>query len=476
MQLNTGTKMFCSCSALYGGAENSQTCPVCLGLPGTLPSVNKTAVEHGVKAAAALNCSISPVSRFARKNYMYPDLPKGYQISQYDEPLAVNGYLDIYIGGRKKRIGISRIHFEEDAGKLLHSEKSTDNNKTRVDFNRCGVPLLEIVSGPEIESPEEAKEYLKSLKKTLEYLDICDCNMEEGSLRCDANTSIRKTGTKKPGTRTEIKNLNSFRGVEKALRHEIRRQVNIIESGEKISRETLSWDAGKNITVFLRGKEDLEDYRYFPEPDLLPLQITEKMIKKAVSSLPELPDKKRLRFIEQYGLTEEQAEIITSSTGLADFFEETSEKTGFIKSLSKWITGEVLRSLKENNCGISGFPVSPERLAELVNISENRTINLKTAKNIFNIMLTCNLSPEEIVKRNGLEQVSGIERIAPVISRVLADNPDQVKKYCGGKKNLLGFFFGRVMELTGGKADPALVNNLLKKELENLTENSGEGS
>ncbi|HQQ85858.1 MAG TPA: Asp-tRNA(Asn)/Glu-tRNA(Gln) amidotransferase subunit GatB [Candidatus Marinimicrobia bacterium] len=461
-QLLTDTKIFCSCKNAYGAPPNSLTCPVCLGMPGTLPVLNRKAVEYAIKMGLATDCSITTFSRFARKNYFYPDLPKGYQISQYDEPLCRNGKIKIQVNGVEKNIGITRIHLEEDAGKSIHG---FDN--TLVDFNRCGVALIEIVSEPDLRSPEEAYAYLIKLKQILEYLEICDCNMEEGSLRCDANISLRPIGEEKFGTKTEMKNMNSFRGVERALRFEIERQKAILEKGENIIQQTMLWDEAKGEARPMRSKEESHDYRYFPEPDLVPLEVDENWKTKISNDLPELPDQKYFRFLNKYNLRHYDAAILTSDKYLAEYFERINDLINDPQLVSKWIQGEVLRTLSQKNLTPKQIPLAAENLGELLNLIKAGTISANIAKEVFDKMVENNESAKIIVEREKLIQVSDDSELEQIIQTVISENPNEVERYRRGAKNLFAFFMGQVMKKTKGKANPSVANNLLKKALDN---------
>jgi len=461
-QLLTDTKIFCSCKNAYGAPPNSLTCPVCLGMPGTLPVLNRKAVEYAIKMGLATDCSITAFSRFARKNYFYPDLPKGYQISQYDEPLCQNGKIKIQVNGIEKNIGITRIHLEEDAGKSIHG---FDN--TLVDFNRCGVALIEIVSEPDLRSPEEAYAYLIKLKQILEYLEICDCNMEEGSLRCDANISLRPIGEEKFGTKTEMKNMNSFRGVERALRFEIERQKAILEKGKNIIQQTMLWDEAKGEARPMRSKEESHDYRYFPEPDLVPLEVEENWKTKILNDLPELPDQKYFRFLNKYNLRHYDAAILTSDKYLAEYFERVNDLINDPQLVSKWIQGEVLRTLSQKNLTSKQIPLAAENLGELLNLIKAGTISANIAKEVFDKMVENNESAKIIVEREKLIQVSDDSELEQIIQTVISENPNEVERYRRGAKNLFAFFMGQVMKKTKGKANPSVANNLLRKALDN---------
>jgi len=462
-QLKTRTKIFCGCSTEFGAPPNTHVCPVCLGMPGVLPVLNKKVVEYAITMALATGCSIEETSRFARKNYFYPDLPKGYQISQYELPIALNGFIDIEVDGESRRIGITRIHMEEDAGKLNH-----DPNRpvSHVDLNRTGVPLIEIVSEPDIRSPEEAGAYLRQLRSIIRYVGICDGNMEEGSFRCDANISLRPKGEKAFGTRTELKNLNSFKHVEKALHYEILRQQDILLSGEAVVQETRLWDPDKNRSNSMRGKEDAHDYRYFPDPDLLPLVIDAAWIDSIRATLPELPEAKKSRFMEQYDLPGYDAGVLTTSRKLADYFEACVSHHPSPKQLSNWIMGLLLGLLNAEGKSITESPVPAEHLAALVRLIDKGTISGKIAKKVFDEMAKTGDSPESIVEKKGLVQVSDTGQIEEIVDTVLAENSAQVDQYRGGKTKVFGFFVGQVMKATRGQANPAIVNQILKQKLD----------
>lgn len=464
-QLKTRSKIFCSCSTQFGAEPNQNTCPICLGMPGVLPVLNREVVTFAIKMGIATNCTIASFCRFARKNYFYPDLPKGYQISQYELPLCQKGNVTINLNGNTQQIGITRIHMEEDAGKLIHGENLGQPDSSYVDFNRTGVPLIEIVSEPEIRSSEEAREYLLKLKAILEYLDICDCNMEEGSLRCDANISLRPEGEKKLGTKTELKNMNSFKNVQKAIEYEIKRQTHILNNGEKVIQQTRLWDVNKNETVPMRTKEEAHDYRYFPDPDLVPIVVNDEWIEKIRKDLPELPDEKKGRFVEQYKIPEYDAGVLTSSRLLADYYEKCVELFPQPKIISNWIMGDILRVLKTDDKEISDCPVTPKHLTDMLKMIDDKTISGKIAKTVFEEMYASGTPPAEIVKKKGLVQISDESSILKIIQEVLNKNPSEVEAYQKGKTKLLGFFVGQVMKATQGKANPALVNKLLKEKL-----------
>jgi len=464
-QLKTRTKAFCRCSTQFGDEPNSNVCPVCLGLPGALPVLNQEAVSMAVKTALAFGCTVHGQSIFARKNYFYPDLPKGYQISQYERPFSSGGAVEARLeDGTTKKIRLTRIHLEEDAGKSIHT--ATESG-TAVDLNRCGTPLIEIVSEPDIRSAEEAYGYLYRLRQTLLYLGVCDGNMEEGSLRCDANISVRKKGESRFGTRTEVKNMNSFRGVERAIKYEVERQISVLESGGEVKQETLLWDVDKQVVRPMRTKEEANDYRYFPDPDLLPLVIGEDWTAGMKKSLPELPQHRERRFVTEYGLPEYDANVLTVTRELADYFEQTAKLASGTdpKKVSNWIMGEVLAVLRERNLEIHEFKVKPEQLAGMFALIEKGTISGKIAKTVFEEMVESGKSPGGIVESRGLVQISDEGAIQRIVERVLADNPGQAAEYRAGKQKVFGFFMGQVMKETRGKANPQMVNELLRKAL-----------
>ncbi|MGE0369450.1 MAG: Asp-tRNA(Asn)/Glu-tRNA(Gln) amidotransferase subunit GatB [Candidatus Dadabacteria bacterium] len=460
-QLETESKIFSTASTAFGAEPNSQVTPVCLGMPGVLPVLNKKALELAVKAALALNCTIHERSRFARKNYFYPDLPKGYQISQYEEPYSSGGWLDIPSGEAVKRIRLTRIHMEEDAGKLVHDNTGSGS---LVDLNRAGEPLIEIVSEPDISDADEAVAYLKKLRSILRYIGVCDGNMEEGSLRCDANVSIRPKGSDKLGTKVEIKNVNSFKFIQRAIEYEIKRQEAVIESGGEIVQETRLYDADKGVTFSMRTKEEAHDYRYFPDPDLLPVEISTKAIEALKASLPELPDARRDRFEKDYGLPEYDAGVLTSSREIADYFEEALSHYKNPKTLGNWIMTEVLRELRDED-DISAFPVTADKLAGLLNLIEDGTISGKIAKDVFAEMVPGGGTAKEIVEKKGIKQISDKGELEGLIAGILEKHPDEISRYKGGDEKLIGFFVGQVMKATQGKANPKLVNEILRTEL-----------
>jgi aspartyl-tRNA(Asn)/glutamyl-tRNA(Gln) amidotransferase subunit B len=468
VQLNTRSKIFCECSTEFGAPPNTHVCPVCMGQPGVLPVLNKEVLYKAIKAGLALNGEIALYSKFDRKNYFYPDLPKGYQISQYDLPIMKNGYLDITLSsGEVKRIGITRMHMEEDAGKLIHSEGEA---VSYVDFNRAGVPLLEIVSEPDMRSSEEAYFYLKELRNIMKYIEVSDVNMEEGSLRCDANVSIRPKGEKRFGTKVEIKNMNSFNSVKRAIEYEIARQIEILESGGTIVQETRLYDAEKNKTFSMRTKEEAHDYRYFPEPDLPPIVIDKSLIEEIRNSLPELPVERRKRFVTEYSLTQFDANLLTEEKELADYFEYCVKNSRIEpKKFANWIQSEVLAVLNEKNITIKEFEniVQPGELINLLSFIEDGTISGKIAKDVFLEMINTRKCAREIIELKGLKQITDSSEIERWVNEVIDKNPKEVEKYRQGNEKILGFFVGEVMKLSKGKANPKLVNEILRKKLSN---------
>ncbi len=464
-QLSTESKIFCGCSTKFGSEPNSNVCPICLGHPGVLPVLNKKVVEYAILMGLATNCKIYERSIFARKNYFYPDLPKGWQTSQFEEPICGYGYLDVITSdGAEKRLGITRIHMEEDAGKSIHDQ----GLDTLVDLNRSGVPLIEIVSEPDMRTAEEAYLYLTKLKQILTYLDICDGNMEEGSLRCDANISIRLKGETELGTKTEVKNMNSFRNVERAINAEIERQIEIVEDGGIITQQTLLWDADLENVFPMRSKEESHDYRYFPEPDLMPIHIDEEWKKQIELSLPELPEDRLKRFVSEYKLPEYDAEILTSTKPLADYYEGILSITNDYKSASNWVMGDVLKKLKEEKVEVSAFPISPENLGKLIKLINDKTISGKIAKDIFPEMLKSDQDPSVIVKENNLVQITDTSALDGIADMVIENNQTQVQQFLNGKETVLGFFVGQVMKETKGKANPQVVNEILRTKLNAL--------
>ena len=459
-QMNTKSKIFCSCSTAFGAPPNSHTCPVCLGMPGSLPVLNRKVVESAVKLALATSSNLNRENQFARKNYFYPDLPKGYQISQFELPIAEHGELEIDAGDGAKRIGITRIHMEEDAGKLVHDEA---DGVSYVDLNRTGTPLLEIVSEPDLRSPEEAVAYLKKLHAIVRYLDICDGNMQEGSFRCDANISLRPRGQKEFGTRTELKNMNSFRNVQLALEFEERRQRDLLLDGGSITQETLLWNPDTGRTESMRGKEEAHDYRYFPDPDLVPVRLDEDMITILQNSLPELPDARRGRFMKDYELSDYDAAILTASRDLADYFETANEVCKQPKKLANFIGTELLRAFAAEE--MANCPIKPQALGKLLAMVEGGAISGKIAKTVFAEMVAGGGDPEQIVQAKGLVQMSNEDELVSLVREIIAANPEQAQQFRDGKDKVLGFFVGQLMKKTGGKANPQLANNLFRQEL-----------
>lgn len=464
-QLLTESKIFCGCSTAFGAEPNSQTCPVCTGMPGVLPVLNRKVLEFALRAALALHSEIAPRSVFARKNYFYPDLPKGYQISQFELPLSVGGYLEVDADGSSRRIRLRRIHMEEDAGKLVYEGTMETAGASLVDLNRTGVPLIEIVTEPDIRTPAEAGAFLRKLRSILRYLQVCDGNMEQGSFRCDANVSLRPAGSRELGVKTELKNMNSFRFVEKALQYEIDRQRAVLEDGGAIVQETRLWDALRGVTVGMRGKEEAHDYRYFPDPDLVPVVPEPAWVEEIRRSLPELPDEKEARFVRQHGLAGQEAKILTSSAELADFFEKTVQRFPKPKAVSNWILSEFLRELRRQDLEIDGCPVTPESLAAMLAMIENGTISGKIGKQVFEEMMRSGAAPEAIVREKGWVQIQDESEIALVVEKVLGEHPEEVAAFRKGKEKLLAFFVGQVMKATRGKASPKVVNDLLLRRL-----------
>ncbi len=465
-QLRTETKVFCGCRTSFGAAPNSQVCPVCVGLPGALPVLNTRAIDYAIKAALALGCTVQPESIFARKNYFYPDLPKGYQISQFDRPLALGGGVDITVGGSPLRVKLTRIHVEEDAGKSLHEGFPDSDTKAYIDYNRSGVPLIEIVSEPDMRSAEQAAEYFARLRDILVWIGASDGNMEEGSLRCDANVSVRPLGATTLGTRTEVKNLNSFRYLHKAIEYEVDRQIGVIESGGRIVQETRLWDSGANRTLSMRNKEEAHDYRYFPEPDLPPLLVDDARIARVRTSMPELPDARRQRFVAAYGLPEYDAGVLTQSSDLADYFEAVASSSGNAKAASNWVMGELLRTLKDRGVALGDIALTPVGLAGLIGLIDKGTISGSIAKDVFAKMVESGESADVIVTREGLAQIGDEDALAAIARAVVARNADAVAQYRAGKMQTFGFLVGQVMKDSGGRANPKLVNQLLRRELD----------
>jgi aspartyl-tRNA(Asn)/glutamyl-tRNA(Gln) amidotransferase subunit B len=462
-QLATKSKIFSGASTAYGAEPNTQACAVDLGLPGVLPVLNEQAVNMAVKFGLAIDADIAPYSVFARKNYFYPDLPKGYQISQFELPIVGNGHLDIEVDGINKRIGVTRAHLEEDAGKSLHENF---HGLSGIDLNRAGTPLLEIVSEPDMRSAKEAVAYMRKIHELVRYLGICDGNMQEGSFRCDANVSVRPKGQQQFGTRAEIKNINSFKFVEKAINHEIERQIELIENGGKVVQETRLYDSVKDETRSMRSKEEANDYRYFPDPDLLPVSVSEEFKSAVKEQLPELPDAKKLRFKQQYQLDDESAGILTSSRQLAEYFESVvAESACEAKLCANWITGDLVAALNKADLDITASPVNAQRLAELLKRIIDNTISGKIAKQVFELMWQSSTTADEIIAEKGLKQITDVGAIEAIIDKIIADNPEQVEQYLSGKDKVFGFFVGQVMKEMQGKANPAEVNNLLKNKL-----------
>src|SRR6266851_59185 len=465
VQLLTNSKIFCACSNRFGDAPNSNTCPVCLGLPGTLPILNKRVVEMATRASLAINCTVHEHSRFARKNYFYPDLPKGYQISQYELPLATGGWIEIEHGGGKKRIGITRLHLEEDAAKNLHEGFAESATKAYIDYNRCGTPLCEIVSEPDMHAPEEAHAYLTTLRQILLYTGVSDCNMEEGSLRCDANVSVRLRGTQEFGTKVEVKNLNSFRFLQKALEYEIERHIGVIESGGRISQETRLWNQSANRTDSMRSKEKAHDYRYFPEPDLLPVHVSAAWRDEIRRTLPELPDAKRARFVSSFGITPYDAEVLTNTQALADYFESVVKAGAPGKAAANWIQTELLRGLKDSGKEMNASPVSPTALAELLKLVESGKITGAIGKKVFATMFESGRGAAEIVAAEGLGARVADSAIEQAAREIIAKEPANVAKFKSGNEGVFKFFVGQVMKATRGQANPQAVNDILRRLL-----------
>ena len=459
-QLFTETKIFATASTKFGEGDNDQVTALCAGMPGTLPVLNKHAVDLAIKTGIALNCKVNSQSVFSRKQYFYPDLPKGYQISQYDKPVCSNGYVEFYVGEKLHRVKIERAHLEEDAGKSMHH-----GEYTLVNLNRAGIPLLEIVSAPDLRSSIEAAEYVKAIRQILRYIEVCDGNLEEGSMRCDCNVSVRKKGDPKLGTRTELKNINSFKFIEKAIDYEIQRQIDCVEAGEKIVQETRLYDSTKNKTFSMRSKEEAQDYRYFPDPDLLPLMIGEEWIEQTRKSLPELPFARAKRFVEVYGIPEYDASVLTQERNMAEYYEDVVKVSGNAKMASNWVMSELMRELKDNKVEIENSPMTSQNLGQLVRLIESGKISGKIAKQVFSEMWISKASPEDIIKKLGLEQINDESAIIKIIEDVMAQNADQVAQYRSGKDKVFGFFVGQVMKLSKGQANPDAVNRLLKEKL-----------
>ncbi len=459
-QLFTKSKIFSSASTEFGSGDNDHVTPVCAGMPGTLPVLNRHAVELGIKTGLALNCKVNPISVFSRKQYFYPDLPKGYQISQYDLPICTGGYVEFYMGDKLCKVPLERAHMEEDAGKSTHH-----GDYTLVNLNRAGIPLMEIVSGPAMHSPQEAAEYARAVRQILRYIDVCDGNLEEGSMRCDCNVSVRKRGVEKLGTKVELKNINSFKFIEKAIEYEIQRQIDAIETGELIVQETRLYDSTKNKTFSMRSKEEAQDYRYFPDPDLLPLVIGSEMVERVRKDLPELPLAKSQRFQTKYGLSEYDAHALTQEKEMSNYFEEVVRSGGEAKIAANWIMAELMRELKESKVEIQNSPLSAKSLGELLLFITQGTISGKMAKQVFAEMWKTQESPQSLIQKMGMEQITDEGAVARIVDDVMAQNPDQVAQFRSGKEKVFGFFVGQVMKLSKGQANPDVVNRLLKEKL-----------
>lgn len=468
-ELQTKTKIFCSCRTSFGADPNTNVCPVCLGLPGVLPVLNKKVLEYAVRAGLALNCEISRFSKFDRKNYYYPDLPKNFQTSQFDLPICEHGYLDVEVEGEKRRIRITRAHMEEDAGKLVHHGTSiTDSDYSLVDYNRTGTPLLEIVSEPDMRSAKEAVAYMEKMRAILQYVGISDCRMEEGSLRCDANVSVRPVGQKELGTKTEIKNINSFKGVERAIEYEAMRQAELLEDGGKVVQETRTWDEKEGVTKSMRTKEEANDYRYFPEPDLVPFTVSDEYIENIRKSLPELPDARKERYMKEFGLSSEDAVFMTNDKATADYFEAAVNAGADPKACVNWLMGEFASQLSTDGIEIAKAPVSAENLAALLKLISKGTISGKIAKKVFATMWKEGGNPEEIVKAQGLVQISDTAELSKLVDEVVGKNPKAVEDFKAGKKKAVGALVGQIMKATKGKANPRVINELLNKKLQSL--------
>ena len=462
VQLLTDSKMFCGCSTKFGSEPNTQTCQICIGMPGVLPVINKKAIEYVIKTGLAVNCKIASYSRFARKNYFYPDLPKGYQISQYELPICEHGYVEIADNGSTKKIMLTRIHLEEDAGKNIHEGAG---NYSLVDLNRAGTPLMEIVTEPDIRTPQEAAEFVKKLRTILRYISVCDGNMEQGSMRCDANVSMRPYGQREFGVKTEIKNMNSFKFIEKALDYEIKRQINVLKDRVKIIQETRLWNSERGVTESMRSKEEAHDYRYFPEPDLVPIEVEPSWIEQIKAKLIELPDSRQQRFINQYGLPEYDADLLVSERAMAEWFEQVVKLGADPKTVSNWMMGELTKLLNEENKQIEECGLKPEDLVGLLELINKGIISGKIAKTVFEEMYKTGKNADTIVKEKGLVQVSDESEIEKAVDEALAKNPGEVERFRAGEEKLIGFFVGQIMKATKGKANPKIVNELLKKKL-----------
>lgn len=463
-ELATNTKIFCSCENAFGGEPNTRVCPVCSGMPGTLPVLNKRVVDYAIKAGLAMNCEITKFGKQDRKNYFYPDLPKAYQISQFDLPLCQHGFIDISVDGETKRIGITRIHIEEDAGKLVHDDYG---NTSMADYNRCGVPLIEIVTEPDLRSPEEARVFLETLKSILEYTEVSDCKMQEGSLRCDVNVSIRPVGQKEFGTRCEMKNVNSFSAAYRAMQYEEKRQAKVLDEGGTVDQETRRWDDVHGVSTVMRSKEDAQDYRYFPEPDLVPIVVSDEWINEIKKTIPELPEQRKARYIAEYGLPEYDAFIITSSKTLADYFDACVSAGATPKIASNWLMGDISKILNEKELEPSSIPFTADHLAKMIALIEKGTISTSAAKKVLSSMFENPEDPEKIVEKLGLVQVSDEGAIKEMIDEVLKNNPQSIADYKAGKDKAIGFLVGQTMKMSRGKANPQIINKLLKEALDN---------
>lgn len=465
-ELKTKTKAFCSCSTEFGSEPNTHVCPVCLGMPGALPVLNKQVVEFAIRAGLAVNCEIQKYNKFDRKNYFYPDLSKNYQISQFDKPICLGGYIDVNVEGKTKRIGITRIHMEEDAGKLVHSGATIKtSDSSAVDYNRAGVPLIEIVSEPDMRSAAEARAYMENLKAILEYTDVCDCKMQEGSLRCDANISVMLEDATEFGTRAEIKNLNSFRALERAIDYEVERQIELIEDGGHVVQETRTWDDAQGMTFSMRSKEEAHDYRYFPEPDLVPVELDDAWIDRVRAELPELPIARQERLMKDYGLSEYDAGQIVSGKAMAEYFDTALETGGDAKGVANWLLGDVSAYLNNEGVEIGSFPVAPAHLGELVALIKKGTLSSKLAKKVFAEMVKTDKAPGALVKELGLEQVSDTGAIEKLVEETLAENPQSIADFKASKDRAIGFLVGQIMKKSRGKANPGMVNQMLIKKL-----------
>ena len=465
VQLNTDSKIFCDCSTEFGAEPNSHTCPVCLGLPGTLPVLNKKAVDYAIMAGLALNCDISEYSKFDRKNYFYPDLPKAYQISQYDLPIGEDGYIEVEKEDGNKEIGVTRVHLEEDSGKLVHQGTIDKSTGSLVDYNRTGVPLIEIVSEPDMREPSEARDYLDQLKLIMEYLGISDCNMEEGSLRCDANVSLRPYGQEEFGVKAELKNMNSFKAVEKGLAYEVERQKELLDEGGEVIQETRTWDESLNKTISMRGKEEAHDYRYFPEPDLVPLEIDKSWIDKIKGEIPELPIEKKKRFVEEYDIPEYDAGVLIDNKDLADLFEEGVKAFNDPKEVSNWVMGEFLRLVNEEDIEVKESNITGQLLGDMLQLMDEGTISSKIAKTVFEEMFDTGKAPEKIVEEKGLKQISDEDKLEEIVENIIEENPDAVDDIKNGKDKAIGFLVGQVMKETRGKANPQMVNQMFRDKI-----------